>query len=70
MITITDKVKTFAKVADELGFSTRTLRSHINKDDKLKDEIPRGAQSLKSQKLLYNKFGYPPEVNRADYENV
>ena len=65
-----EKLKTLLKIADELGYTPRTLRNHIKKDELLSVEIKSGAQPLKKQKLIYEKLGYPPEVNKTDYENV
>lgn len=65
-----DKVKTFAKIADELGFTPRTFKNHINRDEELCAKIKRGLQCMKAQKMLYDKFGYPPGVNKSDYDNV
>ena len=70
MIKNEDKVKTFPRIAEELGFTPRTLRNKIKKKEALDGKIDSGVQCLKAQKLIYDEFGYPPEVCKADYENV
>ena len=57
-------------IADEFGFKQKTFKSHISKDDELKLEIKRGLQTPKKQKMIYDKWGYPPCVNKSDYDNV
>jgi hypothetical protein len=37
----------------------------------LKTEINTSeVQMPKKQKLIYEEFGYPPSVNKSDYDNV
>ena len=47
------------------------LSEHINKNKRLKDEIDTSiVQMPRKQKLIYEEFGYPPSVDRSDYDNV
>lgn len=63
-------LKTLAMIADEYGFNHKTFSSHIKKNVVLKQEIKRGLQTPVKQKLIYVQMGYPPSVNKIDYENV
>lgn len=63
-------LKTLGMIAGEFTLTQKTFRNHINKDEVLKDQIKRGLQTPKKQKLFYERWGCPPSVNRADYENV
>ena len=71
MIKEEDKLKSLSAIGRELGFKViKTFHNHIQRDEVLRAEIKSGVQCLRAQKLLYEKFGYPPEVSKADYENV
>lgn len=63
-------LKTLTMIADEYGFKPKTFQNHIKKDDVLKEKINRGLQPPKKQKLIYETWGYPPSVNKSDYDNV
>lgn len=63
-------LKTLGMIAAGFRFTQKTFRNHINKDEVLKDIIKRGLQNPKQQKLFYERWGYPPDVNKADYENI
>lgn len=62
--------KTLAIIAAEYGVTPKTLSNHIKKHEILRDNIVRGLQLLKSQKLMYDTLGYPPGVDKKMYENV
>ena len=57
-------------IADEYGYKPKTFKSHISKNPNLKDEIKRGLQPPKQHKKIYEELGYPPGVNKSDYDNV
>jgi hypothetical protein len=63
-------VKTLTQMASEFSITAKTLSNHIKKDETLKEEIKSGLQMPRHQKLIYDKFGYPPQVDKKDYENV
>lgn len=63
-------LKTLGMIAGEFTLKQKTFKNHINKDEVLKVQIKRGLQTQKKQKLFYERWGYPPGVNKADYENV
>ena len=63
-------LKTLSRMASEFGFTPKTLTRHIRREDRLKDEIKPGIQTPRKQKLIYDVLGYPPGVNRKDYEFV
>ena len=65
-----EKLKTLSMIADEFGYKSKTLTRHIRKDDILNAEINRGLQPPRKQKLIYDRLGYPPGVNKSDYDNV
>jgi hypothetical protein len=63
-------VKTLSQIASEYTTTPKTLSSHIKKHEVLRAEIQSGLQLPKQQKLIYDTFGYPPGVNKKDYEQV
>jgi hypothetical protein len=63
-------LKTLAMIADEYGFKPKTFSRHIKKDEVLKVEIKRGLQPPIKQKTIYTRLGFPPSVNKSDYDNV
>jgi hypothetical protein len=65
-----DIVKTLSQMAAEFTLQPKTFYNHIQKHECLKTEIKQGLQLPKQQKLIYDKFGYPPSVNKNDYENI
>jgi hypothetical protein len=62
--------KTLTQIAGEYRFTTRTLTNHIKKHETLSGQIKRGLQLPRFQKMIYETFGYPPDVNKKDYEDV
>jgi predicted transcriptional regulator len=63
-------LKTLSRIASEYGFTPKTLSNHIQKNERLKSEIASGLQTPRKQKLIYDEFGYPPNVSKKDYEDV
>jgi hypothetical protein len=64
-------LKTITKIASEFTCTPKMLSEHINKNSRLKDEIDTSiVQMPKKQKLIYEEFGYPPSVDKSDYDNV
>jgi hypothetical protein len=63
-------LKTLTIMANEYKCTPKTLKTHIKKDEELNKEIKSGLLPSKAQKKIYEKFGYPPSVNKSDYENV
>ena len=63
-------LKTLSMIADEYGFKPKTFKNHLKKDAVLNDVIKRGLQPPKMQKLVYDTLGYPPGVDKSDYEKV
>ncbi len=65
-----DLFKPLSQIAQEFHRSPKTLYNHIKKNERLRNEIQSGLQPPKKQKLIYEELGYPPGVNKKDYENV
>ncbi len=63
-------LKQLSQIADELNYPPKTFYNHIQKNKRLKDEIYSGLQPPKKQKLIYEEFGYPPGVDKKDYDDV
>ena len=64
-------LKNLTQIARELTYDNpRTFFNHVRRNPKLKDEIEPGLQPPRKQKLIYDEFGYPPGVNRSDYDDV
>lgn len=63
-------LKTLAMIAEEYGYSPRTFNNHRKKYEILRENIKRGLQCPKAQKMFYETLGYPPSVDKSDYENV
>jgi hypothetical protein len=62
--------KTLTQIAKEFGVEQKTISAHIDKYEDLKEEIKPGLQFPLHQKKIYDKLGYPPCVNKKDYEHV
>jgi hypothetical protein len=65
-----DVVKTLTHIASEYRCVLKTLKRQIENNPRLKDEILPGLQMPRKQKLIYEEFGYPPGVNKSDYDNI
>ena len=63
-------LKTLSQIAAEYGFILRTFYNHIKRHEVLRVNIKRGLQPPICQKLIYETLGYPPSVNKSDYDNV
>jgi hypothetical protein len=62
--------KTLAQIADEFNAPPKTFYNHIQKNAFLKANLEQGLQFPLQQKWIYERFGYPSNVDRKDYENV
>ncbi len=62
--------KSIPQIADEFDAPHKTFRNHIKSDEFLGTRIKKGLQMLLQQKWIYDTFGYPPGVNKADYDGV
>lgn len=65
-----DVIKTLTRIASEYRCMPKTLNRQIRNNPRLKDEILPGLQMPRKQKLIYEELGYPPGVNKSDYDNV
>jgi hypothetical protein len=63
-------LKSLSQIAMEFNFIPRTFYNHIQRHEILRANIQRGLQPPKLQKLIYDTLGYPPGVNKSDYDNV
>jgi hypothetical protein len=59
--------KTRQQIAGEYKITPKTLISGLEKQGIL---LPPCSLSLKLQKLIYDTLGYPPGINKSDYDNV
>ena len=58
-------------MASEFTCTPKMLSEHIHKNARLKDEIDTTiVQMPRKQKLIYEEFGYPPGVDKSDYDDV
>ena len=62
--------KSIPQIADEFDAPHKTFRNHIKSDEFLKANIKKGFQMPLQQKWIYTRFGYPPDVNKSDYDGV
>lgn len=60
-------VKTRQQIANEFKTSTKTLKNWLAKHGII---LPQCSLRPRLQKLIYEALGYPPCVNKFEYENV
>lgn len=60
-------MKTRQQIADEYGVSTKTLNNWLILHDII---LPKCGVTPKYQKLIYEALGYPPCVEKANYEEI
>lgn len=66
-----DILKSLTRIASEFNCSAKTLSKHIKESENLKTKInTRVLQMPRKQKLIYEEFGYPPSVNKSDYDDI
>jgi hypothetical protein len=63
-------LKNLTQIAREFTYNPKTFFNKIRRHPTLSLEIESGLQPPRKQKLLYDEFGYPPGVNKSDYDNV
>lgn len=56
------KVKTRQEIAEEYGISRRTFQRWLKKQN---IELPAGLLTPREQEIIYQNFGYPHRMNRA-----
>lgn len=67
-IFIAPSCKTRQQLSAEFGWrSLQTFRTKLRQNG---IELPSGSITLKWQKIIYDKLGYPPGITREDYLNV
>ncbi len=62
--------KSIPQIANAFEAPHKTFRNHIKSDEFLKPRIKKGLQMPLQQKWIYTSFGYPPGVNKSDYDGV
>lgn len=60
--------KTRQQMTDEFGW--RSVKTFKTKLEKSGINLPSGSITLKWQKLIYEEFGYPPDVAKDAYKDV